>query len=138
MSGGDGGSTLIMASSSNRGQFCDKSVHRRGQRHDDRQKSGVEFPENHPPFLRFVHDETGRLYVQTYEKAAAKDVYLHDVFDRDGRYIARVPLKSTPVLFRKGKLYSLEESEEGYPVIKRYRVTEASGSSPKGAKAEEE
>jgi len=89
-----------------------------------------DFPEHHPPFLRFIHDETGRLYVQTYEKAAAKDVYVHDVFDRDGRYIARVPLKRTPVLFRNGKLYSLEESEEGYPVIKRYRVTGASGSSP--------
>ena len=94
-----------------------------------------EFPENHPPFLRFIHDETGRLYVQTYEKGAAKDVYLHDVFDRDGRYIARVPLKRIPVLFRKGKLYSLEESDEGYPVIKRYRVTGSFGSSPKGANA---
>ena len=93
-----------------------------------------EFPEHHPPFLRFIHDEMGRLYVQTYEKAAAKDVYLHDVFDRDGRYIARVPLKRIPTLFRNGKLYSLEESEEGYPVIKRYRVIGASGTSPSGNK----
>ncbi|OGD13753.1 MAG: hypothetical protein A2V76_02490, partial [Candidatus Aminicenantes bacterium RBG_16_63_14] len=66
--------------------------------------------------------------------AAAKDVYLHDVFDRDGRYIARVPLKRIPTLFRNGKLYSLEESEEGYPVIKRYRVIGASGTSPSGNK----
>jgi hypothetical protein len=93
-----------------------------------------EFPEHHPPFLRFIHDETGRLYVQTYEKATAKNVYLHDVFNRDGRYIARVPLKRTPVLFRNGKLYSVEEIEEGYRVIKRYRVTEASGSSRSGNK----
>jgi len=93
-----------------------------------------EFPEHHPPFLRFIHDEMGRLYVQTYERAAAKDVYLHDVFDRDGRYIARVPLKRVPVLFRNGNLYSLEETEEGYPVIKRYRVTAASRSSPSGKK----
>jgi len=81
-----------------------------------------DFPEHHPPFLRFIHDETGRLYVQTYEKAAMREVYLHDVFDRDGRYIAKIPLKRTPVLFRNGKMYSLEETEEGYPVIKRYRV----------------
>lgn len=91
-----------------------------------------EFPEHHPPFLRFIHDEMGRLYVQTYEKTAAKDVYIHDVFDPGGRYIARVPLKRVPVLFRNGKLYSLEESEEGYPVIKRYRITGAFGSSPSG------
>jgi len=83
----------------------------------------VEFPDSHPPFLRFIHDEEGRLYVQTYEKGAGRDVYLHDVFDRDGRFIAKVPLKRTPVLFRNGKLYSLEESEEGYPIIKRYKTT---------------
>jgi len=85
-----------------------------------------DFPERHPPFLRFIHDEAGRLYVQTYEKAGGTDAYVHDVFDPEGRFIARAPLKRTPVLFRGGRLYSLEESEEGYPVIKRYRVIEAS------------
>jgi hypothetical protein len=86
-----------------------------------------EFPDHHPPFLRFINDEKGRLYVQTYEKAGAKDIYIHDVFDKDGRYIAKIPLKAYPVLFRNGELYSLEESDEGYPVIKRYQVIEASG-----------
>jgi len=84
-----------------------------------------DFPERHPPFLRFIHDEAGRLYVQTYEKAGGTNAYVHDVFDPEGRFIARAPLKRIPVLFRGGKLYSLEESEEGYPVIKRYRVIEA-------------
>ena len=94
-----------------------------------------EFPEHHPPFLRFIHDETGRLYVQTYERADAKDVYFHDVFDRDGRYIAKVPLKRTPVLFRGGKLYSLEENDEGYPLIKRYRLIWPAGTSPTGTRS---
>ncbi|OGD18771.1 MAG: hypothetical protein A2W03_12345 [Candidatus Aminicenantes bacterium RBG_16_63_16] len=91
-----------------------------------------DFPEHHSPFLRFIHDEAGRLYVQTYEKAGGTNVYVHDVFDPEGRFIARVPLKRTPVLFRGGKLYSLEESEEGYPVIKRYRVVGASLASTSG------
>ncbi len=94
-----------------------------------------EYPEYRPSFLRFIHDERGRLYVQTYEKAAAKDVYIHDVFDQDGRLVARVPLKRSPVLFRNEKLYSLEETDEGYPVIKRYRVTAAFGPSPSGNKS---
>ena len=85
-----------------------------------------DFPEHHPPFLRFINDEAGRLYVQTYEKAGGTNAYVHDVFDPEGRFIARAALKRTPVLFRGGKLYSLEENEEGYPVIKRYRVIEAS------------
>jgi hypothetical protein len=88
-----------------------------------------DFPEHHPPFLRFIHDEAGRLYVQTYEKAGGTNSYVHDVFDPEGRFIARTPLKRVPVLFRGGRLYSLEESEEGYPVIKRYRVIEASPAS---------
>jgi len=83
----------------------------------------VEFPKYHPPFLRFVHDEKGRLYVQSYEKGDRYNVYYHDVFDRDGRYIAKVQLRQFPVIFRNGKLYSLEEDEDGYQYIKRYKVT---------------
>jgi hypothetical protein len=83
----------------------------------------VEFPRYHPPFLRFVHDEGGRIYVQTYERGQGLNVYYHDVFDREGRFIAKVQLRPTPVVFRKGKLYSLEENEGGYQVIKRYKIT---------------
>jgi len=82
-----------------------------------------EFSKYHPAFLRFVHDEIGRLYVQSYEKGEGNNVYYHDVFDRDGRYIAKVQLRQYPVIFRNGKLYSLEENEDGYQVIKRYKVT---------------
>lgn len=67
-----------------------------------------EFSKYHPAFLRFVHDETGRLYVQSYENGEANNVYYHDVFDLDGRYIAKVQLIQYPVIFRNGKLYSLE------------------------------
>lgn len=82
-----------------------------------------EFSKYHPAFLRFVHDETGRLYVQSYEKGEGNNVYYHDVFNRDGRYIAKVQLRQFPVIFRNGKLYSLEENEDGYQVIKRYKIT---------------
>lgn len=82
-----------------------------------------EFSKYHPAFLRFVHDETGRLYVQSNEKGEGNNVYYHDVFDRDGRYIAKVQLRQYPVIFRNGKLYSLEENEDGYQVIKRYKIS---------------
>lgn len=82
-----------------------------------------EFPKCHPAFLRFVHDEAGRLYVQSYEKGEGYNVYYHDVFDRDGRYIAKVQLRRAPVIFRHGKLFSLEEDEDGYQYVKRYKVT---------------
>lgn len=82
----------------------------------------IEFPKSHPPFVRFVHDEAGRLFVQTNEKCEGLNIYQHDVFDPDGKFITRVELKQYPVLFKNGKLYSLEEDEDGYKSIKRYQV----------------
>jgi len=82
-----------------------------------------EFPKAHPPYQRFVHDEMGRLYVQSNEKGEGLSVYYYDVFNREGQYIVRVPLRQYPVVFQGGKLYSLEESEDGYQYIKRYKVT---------------
>jgi len=81
-----------------------------------------EIPKNHPPYVRFFHDESGRLYVQTNEKGDGLNVYYHDVFDKNGMYITRVQLKQYPVLFRNGKLYCLEADEDGYKTIKRYEV----------------
>ena len=82
-----------------------------------------EFPKSHPPYQRFVHDEMGRLYVQSNEKGEGLNVYYHDVYNREGQYIVRVPLKQYPVIFQGGKLYSLEEGEDGYQYVKRYKVT---------------
>ncbi len=82
-----------------------------------------EFPKSHPAYQRFVHDEMGRLYVQSNEKGEGLNVYYHDVFNREGQYIVRVPLRQYPVIFQNGKLYSLEEGEDGYQYVKRYKVT---------------
>jgi len=81
-----------------------------------------EIPEHHPAFARFIHDEQGRLYVQTMEKCPGFQTYLYDVFDPEGRFLTRTPLRQYPVLFRGGRLYSLEEDEKGFPVIRRYLV----------------
>lgn len=83
----------------------------------------VDWPKYHCPFRRFVHDEHGRLYVQTMEKCPGVHAYIHDVFDHDGRFITRARLCQYPVVFINGKLYSLVEDEDGFKVIKRYKVT---------------
>jgi hypothetical protein len=83
----------------------------------------VDWPKYHCPYRRFVHDEQGRLYVQTMEKCSGFHAYVHDVFDRDGRFITRARLSQYPVVFHKGKLYSLVENEDGFKMIKRYKVT---------------
>ncbi|MFQ5721131.1 MAG: 6-bladed beta-propeller [Candidatus Aminicenantales bacterium] len=85
-------------------------------------KDRIEFPKYYPAFQFFTIDEEGRLFVRTFEKGKAEGEYFFDVFDSEGKYIARFAHKGDLRLWRNHKLYSIEESEEGYKVIKRYSV----------------
>jgi hypothetical protein len=86
--------------------------------------SGLEFdfPKYHPAYSRFFLSDLGHLFVQTYEKADGGR-FIHDIFDADGRFIGRMPLKPSGVGILKGKYYALEEDEDGYQYVKRYAVT---------------
>jgi hypothetical protein len=79
--------------------------------------------EYHNPFIYLCVDDTGRIFTRTYKKAADSGRYLYDVFDPSGKYLAQVPLKSRPYIIKKGKLYTVEEDEEGYQYVKRYRIS---------------
>ncbi len=82
----------------------------------------IVFPKHHPAFSRFFMSDLGHLFVQTYEKAGEGKI-LHDVFDSEGRFIGRVPLKPSGIAVLKGKYYAFEEDEDGYQIIKRYALT---------------
>jgi len=82
----------------------------------------LEFPRHYPAYSRFFLSDLGHLFVQTYEKADGGRL-IHDVFDAEGRFIGRLPLKPSGVGILKGKYYALEEDEDGYQLIKRYAVT---------------
>jgi len=81
----------------------------------------IELSKHYNPYAAIFNDDENRIFVRTYEKM--DDKYIYDVFDGEGRCIASVPLKSQPVFIKKGKLYSLEEDEDGFHVVKRYKVT---------------
>jgi len=82
----------------------------------------LDFPKHHAAFYRFFLSDLGHVVVQTWEKM--KDgKFVHDIFDAEGRYIGRVPLKPAGVEILKGKYYALEEDEDGYQLVKRYAVT---------------
>jgi hypothetical protein len=85
-------------------------------------KIEVEFPKDHPAYSRFFLSDLGHLFVQTYEKAEGGK-FIHDVFDGEGRFIGRLPLKPSGLEILKDKYYALEEDEEGYQYVKRYAVT---------------
>lgn len=90
---------------------------------------GVKFevPDHFPALDYFIIDDRDRLYVRTYAYEEKEGDYWlwHDVFDAEGRYIAKFILPEREMVFqaKKGKLYCLvQESEEGIPLVKRYNM----------------
>ena len=56
----------------------------------------VSIPKHHNPFRRFIIDDEGRIWVMTYEQVEEEEGFYHDVFDSEGKFIAKIPLKITP------------------------------------------
>ncbi len=83
----------------------------------------VTWNEHHNPFIYLSIDDSGRVYLRTYEKVISGEGYYYDVFDSKGKYIVKVPIKVQPQVWRKNKLYAIEEDEDGYQYVKRYQVT---------------
>jgi len=81
------------------------------------------FPEYFPPFQTFLLDDEGKLVVRTFMKGKAKGEYVFDLFDAEGRFFAQFITKSDLRLWKAGKAYGIEETDEGYQVIKRYAVS---------------
>jgi len=82
----------------------------------------VKWPKNFPAFQECIMDDRGWLFVRTYEKTKDPEGSYYDVFDNEGRYIAKVFLTVRPRLLKAGKLYAIEEDEEGFLTVKRYRI----------------
>lgn len=85
-------------------------------------------PDHCPAIFGLAVDETGRILTGTFESPdPQQDYYFFDVFDPEGRYLARFPVELSdfriPVVWKRGRLYAISKDREGYPVIKRYRVT---------------
>jgi hypothetical protein len=78
--------------------------------------------EYHSAYDRLFVDDEGHLFVQTWERQPVHNSWLYDVFDAEGRFMAKVVFKGSPLLIKRKKLYSIEEDEDGYQVVKRYQV----------------
>ena len=83
----------------------------------------IQFPEHFPPFGNFVLADGGRLLVRTYEKGRAKKEYYWDVFDAEGRYIAKVPIVHEIRLWQDEKAYFFVEDEDGYKTLRCCRAS---------------
>jgi len=83
----------------------------------------IELPQNHLVFMNLSIDDEGRLFLGTYEKGRDGEGYYYDVFDSEGKYLTKILLKAMPQVWKKRNLYTIEEDDEGYQVVKRYKVT---------------
>ena len=83
----------------------------------------VSIPKYHNPFQWFGTDDEGRIFVRTHEQVKEGEGFYYDVFDVEGKFIAKVPLKTRPLLIKDNKFYAVEEDEQGFLSIKRYKVT---------------
>jgi len=81
-----------------------------------------DFPEYFPPFRNISSDDEGRIFIRIYDERDNKDNEYYDVFDRQGMFVAKIVLKNRAVYWKRGKLYSVEEDEDGFQLVKRYNV----------------
>jgi len=83
----------------------------------------VQVPRYRPAFQGLTADEEGRVFVATWERPQSGKGYLYDVFDRNGAFVTRIELEYPPKIWKNSFLYSIEEDAEGYPVVKKHKVS---------------
>jgi hypothetical protein len=82
----------------------------------------LNFRGHFPAFSEISVDDEERIFVKTYERVECRE----DVFEAEGKYIAKVPIQANlnrDSIWKNNKLYTIEEDEEGYQVVKRYKVS---------------
>ncbi len=91
----------------------------------------AEMPTHFPAYLRLAADDEGRIFALTPPYDPEDRSFTWDVFDAEGRFLANVRLPGSGELmmnmrnglfWKAGKLYVVEEDEDGYHLVKRYRA----------------
>ncbi len=80
------------------------------------------FPDSYPPFIRFSCDEEGRIFVQRYDSSQVEERIFYDIFDAEGKFIAKTTLNYRPQIWKNSMMYCVEEDEDGFEIIKRYKA----------------
>jgi hypothetical protein len=79
-----------------------------------------DIPKNYCAYFSIYADDMGRIYVGTFERSDITTLY--DVFNQQGRFLVKIPLKSPPLILEKEKYYTIETDKDGYQYVKRYKV----------------
>jgi len=93
--------------------------------------TAIEIPAHFAVYSRLVADDEGRIFALTPPFDPESKSFTWDMFDGEGRYLAKVRLPGSAwhlgnmkngLLWKAGKLYAVEEDEDGYHLVKRYRA----------------
>ncbi len=89
----------------------------------------INFPNHMPAFQYFFLDETGNLFVMTYQKEKSTGNYVYEIFNSEGIYFSKTQLANRgeqwypyPIIVRGSRLYCLEEKITGYRELVVYRM----------------
>ena len=85
----------------------------------------MEMPEFYQSFMSFFLDETGRILVVKPENDKDGKAQVCNIIDSDGKYLSRFSLKlmlPAVLVMTGGKLYVVEEDEDGNPCLVRYAM----------------
>ncbi len=83
----------------------------------------LDIPQYHSAYQDLSIDEENRIFVQTWERSENEEGYYYDIFDSEGKYMAKIHLKFPPLIWKRNRLYTIEEDENGFQMVKRYKVT---------------
>ena len=72
----------------------------------------------------WLFDETGNIWIEIPHKEELEkpEEIIYDVFSPDGIYLKQISVKHRFLEMKKGKAYSVVETEEGFRVIKRFKL----------------
>ena len=84
----------------------------------------VELPPVKTVTDQLLVDDSGNLWVELQERIeqGKSELTAYDIFDPEGIYMAKIWTEIQPTLFKSGKMYTMKMDEEGYRILKRYRV----------------
>lgn len=87
--------------------------------------TGMEFsiPTHHNAFFRFILDDSGRIYVRTYEKNPGSGLFKYNIFDEEGKYITDLFIPESPHVIKNDHIYTIEEDQDGFHMVKKYKIT---------------
>ncbi len=66
-------------------------------------------------------DGDGNLWIELFQDND-RDGFLYDIFSPEGVYLKQVKVERQVYQIKNGKVYSLVQTEDGYPEIKRFRM----------------